>query len=232
MNQTHNVQQKGFTIIELSLAMAFIAMLLLSISLLTIQISALYNKGITMRSVNESGALIMRDIQQTLDSSTPGTIISRQQITGGRLCANGIVYVWNYGGHTTNGSYGFGNDNRFQTGTGDVRFVRLMAPDSYCTPNETGDYPLLPTDSNVFTELLKAGDSTLALHAFTISEDNVQGDDTQRMYRISFTLGTEEGRYINDNSCQADDGSVQGINDDSYCAVNIFTFTARAGGSE
>lgn len=62
MSRKHHKQEQGFTLVELSLSMAFIAMLLLGIALLTIQISAIYNKGLTMRSVNESGRLIAKDM--------------------------------------------------------------------------------------------------------------------------------------------------------------------------
>ena len=234
MNRIRNTQQNGFTIIELSLSMAFIAMLLLSISMLTIQINTLYNKGLTMRAVNESGALIMRDMQQSLNSSIPGNVLYVEEPnTGGRLCTNGAVYAWNYGGHTSSGNYGFYGRNSLSSGS-EVRLLRLAGSDSYCKP-DGGVYPLLPATGE-YTALLKPGDNTLALNSFALPNGSdgkrgepVKDDNTQRMYRVTFALGTEDGKYITTNNCQAADSSVQNATDDSYCAVNIFTFTARAG---
>lgn len=49
------VKSRGFTIIELMLSMTFLAMLMLVIALTTIQISNIYNKGVTLREVNQAG---------------------------------------------------------------------------------------------------------------------------------------------------------------------------------
>jgi hypothetical protein len=64
-------QSKGFTLVELMLSMAFVSLLLLAIALLVIQISNMYNKGLTLRAVNESGQLIASDLQETLNTSVP-----------------------------------------------------------------------------------------------------------------------------------------------------------------
>ena len=52
----------GFTIIELTLAMAFISVLLLSIVMTAIQAGRIYNRGAVLRSVNQAG----RDVSDTL----------------------------------------------------------------------------------------------------------------------------------------------------------------------
>ncbi len=55
MNHRHDRSESGFTIVELLMAMSFIAVLLVVITLTIIQISGIYNKGLTMRAVNQSG---------------------------------------------------------------------------------------------------------------------------------------------------------------------------------
>jgi len=225
MNQVRKTSQAGFTLVELSLAMAFIAMILLAVAMLTIQISGTYNKGLTMRSVNEAGQLISRDIQQTLNTSVPGdVIVLDSDTTGGRLCANSVVYAWNYAGHLQDG---FGGRNRGPTGT-DVRLVRISADNSYCRRDGSGQYPMLSLSgpgASDFTELLGGGDNTLALSKFTLEESSVKNDVDQKMYAVSFILGTSEGNIIESNDCDVPESIV----DDEYCAVNVFEFTARAG---
>lgn len=238
--QAKHDKQAGFTLIELSLAMAFIAMLLLGIAFLTIQISSVYNKGLTIRAVNEAGQLIASDIQRTLSASRPldVTFVNITDVVGGnggRLCANNVVYAWNYPDTHNSLVNGF---RGYNTITGrEVRFVRFIGDDSYCqlvNPAVPNVYKTLNTaavTSNL-TELLKSGDSTLAVHSFGVAKDvdgnigqSVAGDGTQRMYQVSFVLGSNDTALITKNGCDVPVSNV----DDEYCAVNEFNFTARAG---
>jgi len=220
-------KQSGFTLVELTLSMAFIALLLLGIAMLTLQISSVYNKGLTLRAVNESGQLIASDIQRTLNMATPTEVLSVGDATGARLCANNTVYAWNYASRLTTGF------NRFDTPGREVRMVRFGGDDTYCKPQPpSGQYRALPSTADTMTELLKAGDNTLAIHAFTVTRDGmnvignaVNGDDTQRIYSISFRLGSNDTAIIASNGCESPTSRV----DDDFCAVNDFSFTARAG---
>ncbi len=229
--------QIGFTLVELSLAMAFIAMLLLGIALLTIQISAIYNKGLTMRAVNESGQLIASDIQRTLNTSRPQEVIFIERDGGGRLCANNVVYAWNYAGTAlTTGSGIRGYNKHTGSLSTPVRFVRFVGDDTYCRPTNPPTntiYKYLPaTNVDNLTALLKSGDNTLAIHELKIdngSDGNVgqavKDDSTQRMYHVSFVIGSNDQTLINASGCAVPASEI----DDEYCAVNTFDFVARAG---
>lgn len=230
--------------------MAFIAMLLLGIALLTIQISTIYNKGLTVRAVNESGQLIASDIQRTLNTSRPQEVLLVNVIDpvtkqgGGRLCANNVVYAWNYAGASLINGTGLNSFNRYTNAPSPttnpdvrIRMVRFIGDSTYCTPiPPANSYKLLPEKATLGTlnELLKAGDNTLAIQSFDIDKDGsgnvgeaVKDDSTQRLYHVSFVLGTNEtGAPINDNGCEIPETVV----DDTYCAVNKFDFVARAGG--
>lgn len=232
MNRVVKSSQAGFTLVELTLSMAFIALLLLGIAMLTMQISTIYNKGLTIRAVNEAGQLISRDIQNTLNgaiASDDGVIIKRDG-GGGRLCANNTVYAWNYGAHLTSGGFN-GNQNILTDGTTGVRLLKFTGDSTYCTP-VSGSYKQLPTSSETTSSvhLLKEGDNSLALHnPFSLSESTVTGDTTgQRMYAVSFTLGTTSEPELDAGNCAV----PQSKTDDSYCAVNVFNFTARAGNKQ
>lgn len=217
-------RKQGFTLVELMLAMAFIAILLLAIAMLTMQISTVYNKGLTLRAVNEAGQLISSDMQRTLNTSTPQKIVRipdqySPDPTGARVCLDSVVYAWNYGKYL-NDSAPF---NTYADGRKDpVRLVKFpSAGVDYCT-RSGGAYPKLPSQTR---NLLLGGDVNLALHKLTIDEVEIDGDDTQRIYVISMIIGTSEASIIEGNGCRAPKSLV----DDEYCAVNEFTFTARAG---
>ncbi len=239
MNQVRN-RQAGFTIIELTLAMAFIALLLLGIATLTLQIGSVYNRGLTLRAVNESGQLISSDIERTLngarptatffaeDSATPGGA------TGGRLCSNNVVYAWNYAkALKAKRDSGTPVLNTFTDSTEEIRLIRFHGSDIFCKPLAPGvvQYPAI--DSTSITRLLGTGDNNLAITKFTIDRDGtgeigqpVAFDSDQRLYQVAITVGTGEDVVIQGNSCQNSGSRL----DNEYCAVNEFKFTARAGG--
>lgn len=72
------ISSSGFTMIELILAMAFISALLLSIVLLSIYLGNLYNRGSTMKDINQSAAELSSDIKRTIASSKPGEILYKR----------------------------------------------------------------------------------------------------------------------------------------------------------
>jgi hypothetical protein len=232
MTQHHNTSKAaGFTLVELSLAMAFIAVLLLAIALLTTQIGSIYNKGLTLRAVNQAGQLLSVQAVSTAGDST-----------GGRLCAGTTVYAWNYGktivNNDPNAFNKFGNSFGPGPAVPQPRVIRLVKflsqGQDYCQ-KVAGSYPYIPQSAN---DLLTGGDVSLAVHTFTINADGagvvgqpVTGDTKgeQRLYVVSITIGSSEQAVINGNgnttSCQQSPSRI----DDEYCAVNQFTFTARAG---
>ena len=73
--------KKGFTLVELSLAVAFISLILLIMATLTISLIAIYRKGITINAVNSVGRSIIEDFQNSIaeadKSQSPESICGR-----------------------------------------------------------------------------------------------------------------------------------------------------------
>ena len=61
--------KKGFTLIELMLAVAFLGTLLLSVAMLAMRLVDMYTKGATMRAVNSVGGAIVDDVRTHVTSS-------------------------------------------------------------------------------------------------------------------------------------------------------------------
>ena len=68
--------KKGFTLIELSIAIVFIAMLLLTISWLTIHITTTYEKGLTMKSVSSTAKAMIDDFSRAIATAPPHSVDS------------------------------------------------------------------------------------------------------------------------------------------------------------
>ncbi|MGB3023983.1 MAG: type II secretion system protein [Candidatus Saccharimonadales bacterium] len=89
-------KQKGFTIIELMFALTFLSFLLVFIVTSTIQTMRTYNKGITFKSVNQSGRSILDQMSRDIGQSvTPVVYKDPAGILRGMLCTQSVAYIWN-----------------------------------------------------------------------------------------------------------------------------------------
>ena len=68
------MKKRGFTIVELALSMSFIAVLLVTIAYLTINISAIYQKGLAMRAVTSTGRQVVEELKKTIAATTASSL--------------------------------------------------------------------------------------------------------------------------------------------------------------
>ena len=245
MNHKNNKKEFGFTIIELMMAMAFISVLLVVITLTIIQIGSIYNKGLTMRAVNQSGTTISTDIRQTLGSGQPfdistGFVLQNQNggkttnvgdAAGGRLCTGTYSYIWNFGGqNVSSNAYQDGSDSSGKR----VGLVRVRDNGAqYCATlsKQIDDSEQSSADPR---EFLATDDNALAIQSFSITQLATDAALSQALYNIVFEVGTNDTEALQreqhidtiDTTCKppSDAAGLQ-----NYCAVNRFDFTAQAG---
>lgn len=67
-------KKKGFTFIELSFAIAFMSVLLITVTLITNEIVSIYRKGYSIKIVNQVGRDLIEDIQNSITQSPPAAI--------------------------------------------------------------------------------------------------------------------------------------------------------------
>jgi prepilin-type N-terminal cleavage/methylation domain-containing protein len=227
-----NLRAKGFTLIELMLAMTFIAVLLVAIAMTTIQISNIYNKGITLREVNQAGRSLSDEFQRGIMNSVPFDVTpySPTNLTskyvdgngGGRLCLGSYTYVWNYGKSIAGVVGAPAVDNKYDNGS-TVRFAKVTdASGKLCAD------PLSAVPRADATDMLSTGDRDLVLHSFDITKTESDIAAGQALYSISFTIGTNDRAQLatGDASCRP---PSENIGDEDYCSVNQFDVIARAG---
>lgn len=86
--------KKGFTIIEITLAMTFLAILMVSIATLIMRVTNIYQKGLAMRAINATGTEIVEDITRTVGAASYLVDIHSQDA---ELGGNGVMeYDNNY----------------------------------------------------------------------------------------------------------------------------------------
>lgn len=201
-------REHGFTITELTIAMLFISFLLLTIAMTTIQISKMYNEGVTTVEVNASGREIADDFQRTLSDVTPfdptpstnfdpsGARKYIIQSGGGRFCTGRYTYVWNMADKiyqarqnlTANyGSLANRYAGVFSPKDDDViRLIRVFdSGGKLCQNNDD----IKKEDAK---ELIGGGSGDIGLLDFRV--DGV-GDNSllsQKLYKISYVVGTAD----------------------------------------
>lgn len=240
MSRVRRKHQQGFTIVELMLAMSFVALLLLAITATVIQMTNIYTKGLTMRAVGQTGETLADDMRRTIESSRPldlGTTNAGGQNykpmvvlggdlnnpDGGRLCTGSYSYIWNNGKDLQNPV------NKYSDNDGLIRMAKVVDNGSlYCAD------PSRSVDRSVATEMLNAGDRELAVQSIEIKQVADDPDSGQALYLIDLEVGTNDQEALSrqttltsiDTSCRP---PSQAVKQEEYCAVNKFEFTARAG---
>lgn len=68
--------KKGFTIIEVSLALVFVSIILITIAWLTIHITSVYEKGLAMKAVNSTAKEVIDDVTRAIATSPARTVES------------------------------------------------------------------------------------------------------------------------------------------------------------
>jgi prepilin-type N-terminal cleavage/methylation domain-containing protein len=230
-----NDARRGFTITELMLAMTFISVLLLAIALSVIQIGTIYNKGMTLREVNQAGRAMTDDLRRTFLASS-AISLDDDYVTnsaGGRLCLDKYSYIWNFEDAIVRSDV---NLTRFDA-TGPlvdstVRFVRVPdASKEYCAVAE-GAFVLRTiraADQSKTTELLRTGDRELSIHSLTLPPPLVDDTSGQQLYTMLFSIGTRDVEALTPErtACLAPNEGVTA--NFSYCAVQEFNIVIRTG---
>jgi type II secretory pathway pseudopilin PulG len=237
-------RQQGFTIIELMLAMTFIAFLLLAIALTIIQIGAIYNKGTTFKEINQTSRDLNDDLDRTINAAGSVTLATDYVQTpnaanpvGGRLCLGSYSYIWNFEKAIASNDPNiakYKNPPSGQAPTAAIRFVKV--PDSgkiYCAKNGNAlvNKDILGTDVDRSQELLKVGDHELGLHQFTIITPPATAIDLstgQQIYSIAYTLGTSNIAALNATQTACLAPTIVNA-DPLYCNVQQFSLVVRVG---
>lgn len=250
MNQLVKHHQSGFTLIELMLSMTFVAILLLTIALTVIQMGTTYNRGMTLKELNQVARDVSDDLRRTVQSSGPFAILptgadtadylvhkdTGGNVIGGRVCTGSVSYLWNNAKQVQLKTSSLLAYYTTAAGTQTTPISLAKVPDAgkaYCQKNSSNDLMyknIRPADSGNVTELLKPGDRTIGLLNFSITAKDGTYDPAsgQRLYTVSYRLSTGSYEAINDaqTECRGPDDPQSNL---TYCNVQDFSIVLRIG---
>lgn len=231
---------KGFTLIELMLAMAFISILLLAIATSIIQISKMYNKGMALKEINQSARLVSDDLTRafvsaaTFDQSTDYVELYQTPalLTGGRLCVDKTTYIWNTARALQDG---YSDVTKYDSKPDSINLVRLTDPSAkYCKKNSsTGKLlyaNILATDAAETKELLPAGDFSMSMGRLSLPASTVTDAATgETLYTVSYGIAFGRADALRDDLSQCKSPDEVGADND-FCSLQNFTIVVRGSG--
>ena len=218
----HNYSlKKGFTIIELMLAMTFVSFLLVGVALLTIQMSHIYTRGLTMKEINQAGTEVSDDIRQSIREASASKVKTATKVGYRVLCTGTYSYIANNPAGIASGS----TSNAKISGV-PVRLAKVRdVASAYC--GATSPSLALPSDS---VELLGAGDRSLVVRQMTLdSQSPLLTNDLnsgRAMFTVRLTLSTGIDTELDANGCIPPASPQSG---EEYCAIDTFVIVARVG---
>jgi prepilin-type cleavage/methylation N-terminal domain protein len=222
--------KKGFTIMELMLAMGVIAFLLLSVAGLIIQMTNTITRGTTYKDLNAASRTINADLTKTFNSTSildgwDGRNNSNEyyRVVGGSgaFCTGSVSYLWNTNLERSGALIVHAEDNN------PVRFVKIRdTAKNYCSNNaQSTVWTKVPHDDTV-TEILSNSEVNLQLHSISFSSGGnlINRPSNQMIINIAYVLGTPNN---NDIRMNAGSRNCEGNVKSNYCAVNKFELTVR-----
>lgn len=234
---THHKRTNGFTLVELNIAIVFVALLLLAVATTIMSVTRTYQYGVSLKTINQLGRevsdQIRRDALMASSSQVqyvPPNPIDLTDTEGiGRLCFGSVSYVFNSATllNTTDPSPTMVTEVNTSE---PIRLARINDfGKAWC--KDTTKVQLDNTSTTEeFTELLLNDKIPLAVHNLTFKPLIATEDDaafTEKIIQITFDIGTNEVETTDGAQCKPPTDPDQNFNN---CAVRQFVIVARTTG--
>jgi type II secretory pathway pseudopilin PulG len=209
--------QSGFTLVELSMALIFIAFIIIFLIATMLNVLATYNKGIWMNQMNAAVRQIDTDLSDQIRFSSSVVFVPANN----RLCAGGVSYIWNTTDNFKN-RFSSEAEDAVINKTSQLRLVRIIdVGGNFC--NRVADMP--NRDDSTLSALLGNNIDILRF-------DVASGADLIKFRVVLSTTGNNQPAEI-DGRYQCGDwiGDMFQPSANQYCSfvdVNFVTYKRRA----
>lgn len=236
---------EGFTLIELTLAMSFVAVLLVSVAMLSIQLTNQYSRGLTLKEVAQAGTEVSNDIKRTMGQSQlqQGVGVRTKTVSGGAtvLCTGTYSYIASSPA-SLEANNGNGDANAIRVGaagsTTMARLAKVRDLGGTLCATDTLDRNKNYETTDV-SELLSGGSRLLSVRQLSVSPNGLPAAGNplyaefqagKGIYTVSLTIGAGLQSEIESSTGTCKPPSDIQSNLD-YCAINSFEFATRVGSS-
>ncbi len=203
----HRAKQAGFTLVELMIALAFVAFILIFATSAVIQVMQTYNKGLALKQINQAGRTTLEYISRYLRTADPGAV-NASAMSSNRMCLGGVSYVWNL--YNTAPA----SANKYDDGSS-FTLVRVNDAANAMCSNASGSYPAVPK-----VEATEVLGSNVWVMAITMTQPAVGAP----LVDLSIKLAVANDPAITSGQC-AKGGTIG-----QFCATSDFSTTIMTGG--
>lgn len=223
--------KRGFTLVELNISVLFVALLILGVALTTVQVTRMYQKGVTVKTVNQTGRDIIEQLRRDFANASPG-VVNLAEVANGRICLGSASYLYNDAAVLNDGSATNGILDLRTTPSRELTLVRVVDSQGLYCERDSGSFvqPNLLADADA-TELLVADAVPLAVHGFTARSFLNQETNTgrQSLYKIDIMIGTNEVDTLDNGSKTTCKPPTDNQANFEGCFVSQFETIVRAG---
>lgn len=220
----------GFTLIELNLAIIFVAMLLLAVIATTMYASRLYSQGVTLKSINQVGREVTDQMRRDISGTSPSKIQVKTLNVAGtdvatRVCLGAVSYVINPAQYLRDGDPSLVRDAVNEP----ISLVRIENDQNseWCAEGGSGFTRMFVTGSDSYRELLPQDVIPLAVHSASVSQLAVAATGSSGLTRFMVQLGTNETETIDGGVCRPPTALENNFDN---CAVREFQTIIRMTG--
>lgn len=250
MIQRTKQHQQGFTLVELMLAMAFVAALLLAVATTVIQMSSSYTHGIILNEINKASravsSTLTTDIQNAqLDNLTSIQTTTGGKVVGGRLCLGNYTYIWNTAAAWPSGTFNTSDPNAYST-AGKPNIYLVKVPDAggfYCTSGSPAGTSKITYSASDDTDLIDDSSHDLTLQSLTVTSSITDANAAESVYIVDFVLSSNDtadnnAAFWSPTNPNNTSGYWQcvppsvGSLDSTRCAVQQFSIAVRVGNGD
>lgn len=222
------INNRGFTLVELNLSMLFVALLILGVAMTTLQVSRMYQKGITVKTVNQVGREVVEQLRRDFSTANQ-SVLNLDEVGVGRMCLGSVSYLFN-NAVILNGSPSLGIKNPSGQKVVLTRVIDSTA--SYCQRDGGGSFvkPNIVAGDD-FTELLATDTISLAIHNLEADEylEGGSGSVKQALYGLVVGIGTNEVDTTSTDETTICKPPTDGEANFESCFVTEFEIVVRAG---
>ena len=251
----------GFTIVEFSLASAFIAVLLIVIAAVISNIISTYQKGVTMKDLNSVAESLVDEIQLSINAATSTDIITDEKdylvvknensnTAYGFFCTGNDSYAWQAGtnlsenpnAHTIKYPGGISSVYRLLKISGDIYRTVCVEGDkednSRSGQIDVSNFNGESSGITGVTELLDSGDISFEIRDFSVNpigpmqnQDAKEGNNYSGQVLFVGTFTLATASGA-DNLASISDAEKCNVDEGfNCCALDQFTFAARTAGA-
>lgn len=215
---------RGFTLIELNLAIIFVAILAIGIAMVTINVTKINQRGVALKTINQTGREVMDIMRRDLSTAKPGEVTVIAPLGGvGRICLGTVSYVYNTAALLQSGGA------PIETPDGEsIALVRMDDNNRLWCQQSGGVFTKNAVDSaDNATELLQQGKNTvpIAVHSMSLTVLAKSTDEKQGLFELQLQLGTNEADTIQTNACKPPTDHQANFDN---CVVREFRTVVRA----